>query len=29
MRRVIVTAMCLAAATGATAHDWYQNKFDR
>ncbi|TGS16182.1 hypothetical protein EN852_011290 [Mesorhizobium sp. M2E.F.Ca.ET.209.01.1.1] len=28
MRRVIVTAICLAAATGANAHDWYQNKVD-
>ncbi|TIW07886.1 MAG: hypothetical protein E5V81_31765, partial [Mesorhizobium sp.] len=28
MRRVIVTVICLAAATGANGHDWYQNKVD-
>ncbi|WP_457153404.1 hypothetical protein [Mesorhizobium sp. P5_C1] len=28
MRRFIVTAVCIAAATVASAHDWYENKFD-
>lgn len=28
MRRVILTAMCFAAMTGANAHDWYENKVD-
>ncbi|MBZ9767462.1 hypothetical protein LB526_11905 [Mesorhizobium sp. CA6] len=28
MRRVIVTAMWIVAATCADAHDWYENKVD-
>ena len=28
MHRLIFTALCIAAATGASAHDWYEDKFD-
>lgn len=28
MRSLIVTAICIAAATGANAHDWYTDKID-
>jgi hypothetical protein len=28
MRRFVFTAMCIAAATSANAHDWYEEKFD-
>jgi hypothetical protein len=28
MRRFIFTAMCIAAATSANAHDWYTDKID-
>lgn len=28
MRRSIFTAMCIAAATAANAHDWYTDKID-
>jgi hypothetical protein len=28
MRRFIFTAICIAAATAANAHDWYEDKFD-
>ena len=28
MRRFIFTAMCIAAATAASAHDWYKDRID-
>jgi hypothetical protein len=28
MRRFIFTTMCIAAATAANAHDWYEDKVD-
>ncbi len=28
MRRVIFTAICIAVATAANAHDWYEDKID-
>ena len=28
MRRFIFMALCIAAATAANAHDWYEDKFD-
>ena len=28
MRRFIFTAICIAAATAASAHDWYEDKID-
>lgn len=28
MRRLIFTAMCIATATAASAHDWYEDKVD-
>ncbi|MDX8433681.1 MULTISPECIES: hypothetical protein [Mesorhizobium] len=28
MRRLIFSAICIAATTGANAHDWYEDKID-